>query len=148
MAYIEVQDLTDELGERELIQLTASDEEPDEINEARVLKAIEYAQGVFDSYARNRYTIPVPVTPMVKALNLDLAIFHLYKSRTSIAEGVYTVRKNAADEAVKLLKDIGNGKAALDVPATQETDELPSTPDRILTNAGKQKFTDDALKGF
>ena len=147
MAYLEVQDLTDELGEQTLIQLT-DDEGTEQINEARVLKAIEYAKGVFDSYARNRYTLPVPVTPMVKALNLDLAVFHLYKSRTSVAEGIYTVRKNAADEAMKLLKDIAAGKAALDVPAVQESEELPSTPDRILTNAGSNKFTDDTLRGF
>lgn len=150
MAYIEVQDLIDELGENTLAELTddGSGDEP-EINEARVTKAIDAAQGVFDSYARSRYTLPVRVTPMVKGLNLDLAIFNLYKSRATVADGgVYTIRKNAADDAIKLLKDIAAGKAALDVPAAEESVEMPGTPDRILTNASKNKMTDTKLKGF
>lgn len=147
MAYIEVQDLVDELGEQTLIELTDNDG-TGEVNELRASKAIEHAQGVFESYARARYSLPVPVTAMVRSLNLDIAIFHLYKSRSSLAEGVYTVRKNAFDEAIKLLKDISTGKAALDVPTADETAELPSTPDRILTNAAKNKFTESALEAF
>jgi hypothetical protein len=34
------------------------------------------------------------------------------------------------------------------VPAAEETDEKPANSDRILTNAGKTKFTDDALSSF
>ena len=148
MAYIETQDLISELGEDKLVQLT-DDEGTGEVNETRVLKAIEYAQGVFDSYARSRYTLPVPTTPMVKSLNLDMAVFHLYKSRATVAkDGLYEIRKNAADDAMKLLRDIAQGKAALDVPAIEETAENPGTPDRVLTNAGRQKFTDEALSGF
>lgn len=147
MAYIETQDFIDELGEDKLAQLT-DDEGTGEVNETRVLKAIEYAQGVFDSYARSRYSLPVPVTAMVKSLNLDLAIFHLYKSRTELPEGVYKVRENASKEALMLLKDIQAGKAGLDVPAAEETETSPATPDRILTNANKQTFTDSKLSGF
>lgn len=147
MPYLETQDLIDELGEVTLVQLT-DDAGTDEINDARIQKAIEFARGTFDSYARSRYPIPVPVTPVVKGLNLDLAVFHLYKSRTSVAEGVYTVKKNAADEALKMLKDIAAGKASLDVPAAEETTETPGNPDRILTNASHAKFNDAALKSF
>ena len=147
MSYLVSQDLIDELGENTLVQLT-DDDGTGEIGETRVLKAIESAKGVFDSYARTRYSLPVLATPMVKAINLDLAIFHLYKSRTSIPEGIYKVRENAYKDALQLLKDIGSGKAALDVPATEETIETPATSDKILTNASKAKFTDDTLKGF
>ncbi|MDP2268556.1 MAG: DUF1320 domain-containing protein [Deltaproteobacteria bacterium] len=147
MAYLDVQDLSDELGENTLVQLT-DDEGTGELNEARVLKAIEYASGTFDSYARSRYNLPVPTTSLVKSLNLDLAVFHLYKSRSSIAEGIYTVKKNAHDEAMKVLKDISCGKAALDVPAAEETVDNPANSDKILTNAGSNRLTDDALRGF
>lgn len=147
MGYITKEDLLEELGEDILVQLT-DNEETGEINDSRIEKSIEYARGVFDAYARTRYSLPVPVTPMVKAVCLDLAIFHLYKSRTSIAEGVYEIRKNANDEAIKLLTNISNGKAALDVPAITETKETPASSDSILTNAGKSTFTDTALKGY
>jgi len=147
MAYIETQDLVDELGEDGLVKLT-DNEGTGEIDETRVLKAIEFAQGTFDAYARSRYSLPVPVTPLVKSLNLDLAVFHLQKNRTSAIGGIYEARKQAYDDAIKLLKDVSQGKAALDVPAAEETVTNPVNSDKILTNANSAKFTDTALKGF
>ena len=148
MAYLELQDLLDELGEDKLVQLSDNDD-IGEVNEARVNKAIQHAQGVFDAYARARYSIPVPSTPMVKTLNLDIAVFHLFKSRsTATKDNVYEVRKNANDDAIKLLTAINQGKAALDIPAAEETITNPATSDRILTNAGKSKFSDEKLSGW
>lgn len=146
MAYLTLQDLLDELGGNTLAQLT-NDDGGDTVNEARVQAVIENAQGVFESYIRGRYSLPVRITPLVKSLNLDLAIFNLYK-RMPLAEGVYTVRENAYKAAMQTLKDIAGGKAALDVPAAEETVDNPSTSDRILTNASKSKFTDDKLSSF
>lgn len=137
----------DEVGEYELVNLTDNDGDG-EINAARVNKAIQSAQGIFDSYIRNRYPIPVPVTQMVKAINLDLAVFHLYKSRSSLPEGVYKVRENAKNEAMKLLNDISKGNAALDVPAAEETIDNPGTPSKVLTNKKNTKFSDEKLSGF
>lgn len=147
MAYLELQDLLDELGEDVLVQLT-DNSGTGEVDVARVEKAIEYAKGVFDAHARTRYSIPVPVTPVVKSLNLDLAVFHLMKSRSTLKEGVFEIKKIANDDAVKLLLNIANGKTALDVPANEETIENPATSDQILTNASKSKFTDSKLSSF
>lgn len=147
MAYIELQDLLDELGEDVLVQLTDNEGEG-EIDEARVAKAIQHAESSFDNYARARYSIPVPVTPSVKSICLDLAIFHLYKSRSTMKEGVYEIRKMANDDAMKRLTDIASGKAALDVPTIEETKTNPATSDKILTNAAKSKFTDSKLSSF
>ncbi len=147
MAYITEQDLLDELGEDVLIELTDSDGSG-EIDPVRVNKSIQYATGVFETYIRNRYPLPVPATEMVKAINLDLAVFHLYKSRTSIPEGVYEVKENAKKDAVKLLMDISSGKAALDVPAAEETESNPGTPSQVLTNKNRTKFSDEKLSGF
>lgn len=85
---------------------------------------------------------------MVRSLNLDLAVYHLYKSRSQFAEGIYAVKKTAYEDAVKLLKDISTGRAALDVPSATETETLPENEDRILTNAANATFTDDRLKSF
>jgi phage gp36-like protein len=147
MAYLESQDLIDELGDVKLVQLTA---EPGatEIDPARVVKAIEFAKGTFDSYVKTRYSIPVPVTPLVKTINLDLAIFQIFKSRTSVTAGVYTVRENAYKAALQLLKDIQSGKAALDVPAAEATITNPANSDKILTNSARSKFSDDKLSSF
>lgn len=147
MPYLVTQDLLDELGEDTLVKLT-DDEATGTVSNTRVLKAIDFASGVFDSYARSRYSIPVLTTPMVRSLNLDLAVYHLYKSRSQFAEGIYAIKKTAYEDAVKLLKDISAGRAALDVPSATETETLPANEDRILTNAAKTTFTDDRLKSF
>jgi phage gp36-like protein len=148
VAYLDLQDFISALGEDVLIQLT-DHEDLGEVNEAVVNLAIESASGVFNSYIRGRgYALPVPATSMVKSANLDIAIYNLYKSRTSIPEGVYTVRLDAYKQTMKLLLDISNGKASLDVEAIAETIENPQMTDKILTNAAKSRFNDNALKGY
>lgn len=150
MSYITLDDLKGEFGEEKLIQLT-DDNDTGEIGEDRINKAISYAVGLFDSYARTRYTIPVPVTPLVTSLCLDLAIFHLWKSRATDADdGQYKIRLNAHDSALKRLSDIQSGKAALDVPTVEETITTPASPDRVLrgSDASPSIFNDDNLSSY
>jgi phage gp36-like protein len=148
VAYLTQEDLAGELGARLLIQLT-DDDGTDTVNDGVVSKAIAYAEGVFDSYARTRYSVPVPITPLVVALNKDIAIFHLYKRRVTVTkDGVYEVRKQTFDDAIALLKAISSGKAALDVPALEETMETPATGDHILSGRKRRHFTDEKLSGF
>lgn len=147
MSYIVTQDLIDELGEKKLIQLTDNDG-ADAVNEARVDKAIAYGEGTFDSYARTRYTIPVTATPRVKATVLDLAVFHLYKSRSSVDDGVYKVRKDAHDAALKFLHSLADGRAALDVPSADETVSNPQNPDQVLKGNSNPQFSDRKLRSW
>lgn len=148
MSYLTKQDLIDELGENTLAQLTDDLNDEPVVNDTRVAAVIENAKGVFESYIRGRYSLPVKTTALVKQLNKKLAIFELYENRETVGEGIYKVRENAKKDAIATLKDIAAGRAALDIPAAEETTTNPATPDRILTNAGKTKFTDDALKSF
>ena len=146
--YITAQDLIDEVGLARLIELTSDDADADEPDTAAVTKAIEYAVGTFDSYARTRYALPVPATSMVKSRCLDLAVYHLFRKRATYDEGVFKVKKTAYDETIAFLKDLQAGRAALDIPASEETIESPATSDTVLTNAAKSKFTDTNLSGF
>lgn len=153
MSYLTIQDLIDELGESKLLELTDNDATGDLENPkvvSRIAKAIGFAVGTFDTYARQRYQIPVPVTEKVKATCLDLAIFHLFKSRSELPEGVYKVRKDAHDIAMKFLADVGAGKAALDVPSIEETIINPASPDEVLRGSSKSEvvFSSDNLKGY
>jgi phage gp36-like protein len=147
MSYISEQDLIDELGEAALVQLT-DDAGTETINPAVVAKAIDAATGTFEWYARTRYGLPVPATPLVKSLCIDLAVYNLYRKRATFKEGVFEVKKTAYDEAIAKLKDLAAGRAALDVPASEETVETPASADKILTNAARSKFNDKILSGF
>jgi phage gp36-like protein len=164
MTYITKQNLIDELGEQKLLELADDTGQADigdlsdDNGEAgqriskRIGGAIAYAEGTFDSYARTRYTIPVPITIKVKSVCLDLAVFHFYKSRvtSSTTEGVYKVKKDAHDAAINFLKDVAAGKAALDVPSEEETVTNPASPDEVLRGSAKTAavFSDDKLKGY
>ncbi len=119
MSYITQQDLIDELGAATLIQLT-DDAGTETISPAVVAKAIDAATGTFEWYARTRYALPVPATPLVKSLCIDLAVYNLYRKRATYKEGVFEVKKTAYDEAIAKLKDLSSGKAALDVPAAED----------------------------
>lgn len=147
MSYITIEDLTDELGEGLLVELT-DDIDTGEINPTVITKAIDYAVGTFEAYARTRYSLPVPATALVKSRCLDLAIYRLFRKRAEFDEGVFKVKKTAHDETISFLKDLQAGRAALDIPAAEETIESPATSDRILTNKSNSKFTDDKFKGF
>lgn len=147
MAYITLQNVSDRLGEEMLVQLT-DNAGTGEVDANIVNDAIEAAQGEFESYLRTRYSLPVPSTPLVRQLNLKLAIFTLFENRATLDEGIYKVHQNAYNNAITRLKDIAAGKAALDVPAIEETKENPATSDEILTNASRSKFTDAKLSGF
>lgn len=147
MSYIVKQDLLDELGQAKLIQLT-DDAGTGEVNDARVDKAIAYAVGTFEAYARSRYELPVPVTEKVRATCLDLAVYHLYKSRATTDEGVWKIKRQAFDDALSFLKAIQKGEAALDVPTAAETEENPGSPDEVLKGSSRAVFTDDKLSSF
>jgi phage gp36-like protein len=155
MSYITIEDLKDELGEAKLLELT-DDEGTADLNDDHVQKrigrAVSYAVGTFDSYARTRYQVPVPVTEKVRSTCVDLAVFHLFKSRATNAtkESQYGVKKDAHDLAIRFLSDIQAGKAALDVPSAEETVTNPASPDEVLRASSQSTvvFSDDKLKGY
>ena len=148
MSYITQSDLIDELGEDRLVQLT-DNARAGVIDESRVGRAIAYAVGTFDSYARTRYSIPVPVTEKVKSVCLDLAVFHLFRGRVSTDDGVYKVRRDAHNDAMRFLEALQKGTAALDVPTAEESATKPAaSPDRVLKGSSRAAFGDDTLKGY
>lgn len=147
MSYITQQDLEDELGLDRLIQLTAKRgaTEPDA---ERVAKAIAFAVGTFDAYARTRYTIPVPATVKVKATCLDLAIYNLERGRSTTSETADKIRKERYDPSIKFLEALQSGKAALDVPTAEETTINPGSPDSVLKGNSNPIFTDTKLGSY
>ncbi|PYS88979.1 MAG: DUF1320 domain-containing protein [Acidobacteria bacterium] len=147
MAYITKQDLLDELGEGRLIQLTDKDK-TGAVDDAVVNKAIAYGCMLFESYLRTRYTLPVPSTEMVRSTCLDLARYKLERDRAKTTEVIDNLKKSLYDPAIKLLEAIQSGKAALDVPAAQETATNPQSPDSVLKGSKRATFTDENLKSY
>lgn len=147
--YITQQDLEDELGAAKLVQLTDSTSSG-AVDAARVEKAIKFAEGTFESYARTRYALPVPATEKVKSICVDLAVFNLKRTRTTTEEGITNLRKALYEPAIKFLEALSGGKAALDIPAASETATSPGSPDTVKRGSSKRKatFDDESLSRY
>jgi phage gp36-like protein len=96
------------IPQSELAELTAeSGEVPDGLI---ILEAISKAGAEIDSYLGVKYVVPLATPPaQVKALAVDLAIYHLY-SRRSIVPPVWQQRYEAA---VAFLKQAETGEVVI-----------------------------------
>lgn len=108
MSYCDLDDLVKMIPEAELAQISTEDGE--EADPAVVAEAIAQADGEIDSYLGMRYQVPLAPTPArVKALSVELAIYHLY-SRRSVAP---PVRRQQYEAAVAFLKQVAAGQAVI-----------------------------------
>ncbi len=111
MAYCTEDDLFNMIPEEDLTDLTV--ESGDVPDSTVVADAISKADAEIDSYLGVKYVVPVAPTPdQVKALSVDLAIYHLY-SRHSI---VPPVRQQKYEDAVAFLKQVAAGAAVITGP--------------------------------
>jgi phage gp36-like protein len=126
MAYCTEDDLLKMIPEEDLTDLTVeSGEVPDSII---IADAINKADAEINSYLGVKYVVPLSPTPdQVKALSVDLAIYHLY-SRNSIMR---PVREQKYESAVAFLKQVAAGQAVImgpgGEPATVAKELIDST---------------------
>lgn len=108
MPYCTQDDLLKLVPELELAQITA--ETGDVPDVAVVSDMIAQASAEIDSFLAVRYQLPLTETPArVKALAVDMALYHLY-SRRSVAP---VVRRQKYEDAMAFLKLVGAGKAEI-----------------------------------
>ncbi len=126
MAYCSEEDLLKMVPQTELAELTAeSGEVPDSLI---INEAISKADAEIDSYLGVRYIVPLGSPPaQVKALSVDLALYHLY-SRRSVAP---MVRQQKFDAAVAFLKQVEAGQAVIVGPGGE-----PPTAAKEVADAG------------
>lgn len=143
MAYSTQSDLEKQLPKELLVQL-ADDDGDGVIDSGIVPDAIQKADDEINAYAATRYTVPFsPVPTLVRALSIDLAIWNLYARRRLENE---TVTKRY-DRAVKLLRDLADGKASLgETPGPAETET--GSPEATTTVSEDRTFTKDTLANY
>ena len=108
MAYCSEDDLLKMIPQSELAELTAeSGEVPDSLI---IMDAISKAGAEIDSYLGVRYVVPLATPPaQVKALAVDLAIYHLYSRRSVVPP----VRQQKYEAAVAFLKQAAAGQLVI-----------------------------------
>jgi phage gp36-like protein len=126
MAYCTEDDLLKMIPQAELVDLTVdSGDVPDNLIIAEV---ISKADAEIDSYLGIKYMVPVSPTPdQVKALSVDLAIYHLYSRRNLVPP----VRQQKYKDAVAFLKQVAAGQAVIMGPGGA----LPTTAREVADTA-------------
>ena len=122
MAYCSEDDLLKMIPQADLADLTVeSGEVPDSLI---IIDAISKAAAEIDSYLGVKYVVPLATSPdQVKALAVDLAIYHLF-SRRSIIPPVWQQRYDAA---VAFLKQVVAGQMVIVGPQG----ELPTVAKEV-----------------
>lgn len=141
--YITQEDIEKKIGVDGLIQLT-DDYVDGVVNTDNMNQAITDAEGEVDSYLAKQYSVPLSSPPaIVKAICLDIVIYHLWGRRKSTPEDIEKRYTNA----IRFLEKVAKDQVSLGVdteptaspneggPASTKTDE-----DRI--------FTDDTLQNY
>jgi phage gp36-like protein len=109
MAYCSQSDLLTMISQEDLAELTAdSGDLPDAFV---VEEAIVQADAEIDTYLGRRYEVPVtPAPPRLKALSVDMTIYHLYSRRSVVPP----VRRDKYDAAIAYLKAVAAGTVGLE----------------------------------
>ena len=143
MGYASQQDLEAKCRLAVLVQLT-DDARTGQVDAAKVTAAIAEADAIIDSYARTRYTTPFePVPQRVRDLSVDLALYSLFSRRGYDKDSADTAIKDRHDRAMQFLRDVGAGKATLDITAP------PNEPESFVQVAARDAlFDEEGLRGF
>jgi phage gp36-like protein len=137
MAYCSEDDLLKMIPESELAELTAeSGEDPDSLV---IAEAISKAEAEIDSYLGVRYVVPLAAPPaQVKALAVDLAIYHLYSRRSVVPP----VRQQKYEAAEAFLKQAAAGQLLIIGPQG----ELPTVAKEVTdATSAIRVFSRDTL---
>jgi phage gp36-like protein len=142
MAYILQADLTEQLSESQLIQLT-DDDRLGIVNGDRVTRAITSAESEINGFLGSLYTVPLaaPIPDLVQKWAVTIAVYLLYRRRQRVPDDV----RQAYEDAIARLKDVVAGRLTLGI----ETDPLPSTqgnqgevfgPPRVFTRETLERY--------
>lgn len=133
MSYTTKQEMIDEFGESELVQLTDIDTPATgAIDDTRLAQALDAADVTINGYLAGRYALPFASPPAILGqLARDIARYRLYKDHPS--EEV----ANRHDKAIKFLTLTASGKVSLGVDAAGA--EAPSA-DTVQFTPGQKVF--------
>ncbi len=141
MAYCSQEDLLKLIPELELAQLTA--ESGDTPDTEVVGDCIDQADAEIDSYLAVRYSLPLTTTPArVKALSIDMGIYHIYSRRDRIPES----RRQKYEDAVAFLKAVAAGRA--EIIGADGAEISGDAADVVEITSQTRVFDRDKLRGW
>jgi len=144
MPYSTLADIQKKISNAELIQLT-DDVQAGSIDQDVVDAAIAEADDLIDSYAGKVKKVPMsPVPGIVAALSATIAVYKLYARRAVVDE----FRESEFTSAVKLLQDIGAGRATLGEEDADVAGDTARDVPQSSTGGTDPNFNDNKLGRF
>ena len=142
MAYITQTDLTEQLSESQLIQLT-DDDKLGIVNTDRVSRAIASADAEINGFVATKYTVPIaaPIPALIKGWAVGITVYSLWRRRQRVPEDV----RKAYEDVIARLRDVASGKLTLGI------DPPPAESSQAAVGAvygPTRVFTRDTLEGF
>jgi len=141
LRYATVADLQEHVGGAEKLLLWTDDDQDGVGDDTIAERAIEKAADEVDAYLSARYACPLTTVPgTVKTVTLDIAVWNLTKRRQSATDA----QRDAYEDAIRLLRDISAGRAALGVePPPAAPEHLPG-----IFESEERVFTRTSLSGY
>lgn len=135
-------DIQGEVPEEVLVQLT-DDNGTGVVEESVVTLALVKSAGEVDGYCASRYVVPFAAPPaFVKALDLDIAIYHLFSRRENVPEN----RKERYKNAVRALERIARGEISIGAPTATPAAVSGENVARLRTR--QKQFDEDTLSRY
>jgi len=145
MPYATSDDMIERFDEAQLIKVASNTVEAgDELDSAKIERAIAGADAIIDLHLRGRYAVPLATVPAeILGISCDIARYKLYGDATNAPEAA----KDAYLAAMKMLASIRDGASVLDAPAASASDPA-ATSDGVELASEDPFFTRDSLRGF
>lgn len=133
MSYTTKQEMIDEFGEIELVQLTdLADPPAGAIDDVRLARALGAAEDTINGYLGGRFALPFASPPAILGqLARDITRYRLYKDHPSDE----VAARN--DKAIKFLELVAKGTVSLGVDAGGVE---PPPADTVQFNSGQKVF--------
>lgn len=148
MAYSTLENLTNIIPLKELINLTNDTAPATEINIDKINNAVEYADELINTYLRNKYVLPLKYVPMIiQQVSADIAAYRLYSRRPGkLPEHI----KESYEEAKKILSNLQKEQMLLDLPSEHPNEEVAKSAKMITTNKSSTSriFNDSMWSSF
>lgn len=105
-----------------------------------ITECIVKADGEIDAYCKKCYAVPFsPVPGIVKAMSVDIAIYHLYSRRSAVPD----IRKYRYENAIKFLTAVAHGELLIPGPTPSETGG-----GTLQLSSAERVFSRDLLSDF
>ncbi|OTG87697.1 hypothetical protein B9T31_04150 [Acinetobacter sp. ANC 4558] len=133
-----VQSMLEKFGERELIQLTDTQEPyTDQINLIKMQAALDEANSEIEGYIAGRYSLPLQtIPPFLQSLACHMARYHACTGAMSDNDPIRTRYENA----IKSLKEISKGAIALGGSPAGESEPLKTANNSVVMTIGRHDF--------